>query len=267
MALRAAILQPASPSRVGRLHVTRRRRSSACRKAAKRLKVKVVAELVEAPSTSGYRNRGRSRPKFQELLELIRTGAGRLRDRLQDRPALPRRWTGLGAARRRVDETAGRDPDTTRSATAEGWVSEFEIGIRLGHGPRGVQEDIGPDARRSSTRGEGRHPHASPAGRRTATPRLQRDRRRGGRAHRRGCRPGARGRIGVGHLHRLERARKLASVTGRPWTVQTLTSILRSGRIASLHKHRGVVVSKGRWPAMVEPRGARAVGDRPGSEA
>ena len=46
----------------------------ACREAAKRLKVDVVVELVEPPSTSGYRNRGRSRPKFGELLELIRTG-------------------------------------------------------------------------------------------------------------------------------------------------------------------------------------------------
>lgn len=46
----------------------------ACREAAKRLSLNVVAELVEAPSTSGYRNRGRSRPKFKQLLELIRSG-------------------------------------------------------------------------------------------------------------------------------------------------------------------------------------------------
>lgn len=46
----------------------------ACRGAAKRLKVDVVVELVEPPSTSGYQNRGRSRPKFGELLELIRAG-------------------------------------------------------------------------------------------------------------------------------------------------------------------------------------------------
>lgn len=30
--------------------------------------------VFEPPSTSGYRNRGRSRPKFGELRELIRTG-------------------------------------------------------------------------------------------------------------------------------------------------------------------------------------------------
>ena len=44
------------------------RRRSTLRDTAERLKVHLVVELVEAPSTSGYRNRGRSRPKFQELL-------------------------------------------------------------------------------------------------------------------------------------------------------------------------------------------------------
>src|SRR3546814_11227156 len=46
----------------------------ACREAARRLQVDVVVELVEPPPTSGYRNRGRSRPKFGELLELISAG-------------------------------------------------------------------------------------------------------------------------------------------------------------------------------------------------
>jgi len=46
----------------------------ACRDAAAPLKLEVVAELVEAPSTSGYKNRGRNRPKFGELLDLISDG-------------------------------------------------------------------------------------------------------------------------------------------------------------------------------------------------
>jgi hypothetical protein len=33
--------------------------------------------------------------------------------------------------------------------------------------------------------------------------------------------------------------------------VQTLTSILRSGRMAGLREHRGVVVGEGRWPAIL----------------
>ncbi len=48
----------------------------ACREAAKRMKLQVVAELVEAPSTSGYKNRGRNRPKLGELLDLIGGGQG-----------------------------------------------------------------------------------------------------------------------------------------------------------------------------------------------
>ena len=100
----------------------------ACREAAKRLKVDVVVELVEPPSTSGYRNRGRSRPKFGELLELIRAGEvdcviAYKTDRLS-------RGGGPGWAPL-VDafEAAGRDPDKA-VATTDGWVSEFEIGIR-----------------------------------------------------------------------------------------------------------------------------------------
>ena len=42
------------------------------------------------------------------------------------------------------------------------------------------------------------------------------------------------------------------TVTGRPWTVQTLTSILRSGRIAGLREHKGLVVGQGRWKAVIE---------------
>jgi DNA invertase Pin-like site-specific DNA recombinase len=70
MALRAAIYARQSITREGSASL--KAQVDACRATAKRLKLKVVVELVEAPSTSGYRNRGRSRPKFQELLTLIR---------------------------------------------------------------------------------------------------------------------------------------------------------------------------------------------------
>lgn len=89
----------------------------ACREAAARLNVRVVAELVEAPSTSGYRDRGRSRPRFQELLELIRAGdvdcvIAYKTDRLS-------RGGGPGWAPL-VDafEVAGRDPDQTVATTS-----------------------------------------------------------------------------------------------------------------------------------------------------
>lgn len=48
-----------------------------CREAAKRLKVDVVAELIEAPSTSGYENRGIPiRPLLPGVSEHRRSGPG-----------------------------------------------------------------------------------------------------------------------------------------------------------------------------------------------
>src|SRR3546814_7940439 len=41
------------------------------------------------------------------------------------------------------------------------------------------------------------------------------------------------------------------TVTGRPWTVTTITSILTSGRIAGLREHKGVVVAKGQWEPLI----------------
>lgn len=70
--LRAAIYARQSITREGSASLDVQ--IEACRDTAKRLKIEVAAELVEAPSTSGYRNRGRSRPKFQKLLQLIRAG-------------------------------------------------------------------------------------------------------------------------------------------------------------------------------------------------
>jgi len=246
MALRAAIYARQSITREGSASL--KTQVDACRQAAKRLKVKVVAELVEAPSTSGYRNRGRSRPKFQELLELIRNGEiecviAYKTDRLS-------RGGGPGWAPL-VDafETAGRDPDRA-IATTDGWVSEFEIGIRsaMDREESKKTSDRMLDVRRREAK-EG-------------IPRIA-------------------GRRALGYLRdfsdvvpeevalieeAVERVlagesvwsictdwntRGVATVTGRPWTVQTLTSILRSGRIAGLREHRGVVVSKGKWPAIV----------------
>jgi DNA invertase Pin-like site-specific DNA recombinase len=100
----------------------------ACRIAADQLGVTAVAELVEKPSTSGYRNRGKDRAKFNELLALIRGGQIRCvvaykTDRLS-------RGGGPGwAPLLEAFENAGVNLDRA-VATPGGWVSEFEIGIR-----------------------------------------------------------------------------------------------------------------------------------------
>ncbi len=144
---------------------------------------------------------------------------------------------------------AGRDPDHA-TATTDGWVSEFEIGIRsaMEREESKKTSDRMLDVRRREAKG--------------GVPRIA-------------------GRRAFGYVRDssavvaeevalIEEAaervlagesvwaictdwneRGVATVTGPPWTVQTLTSILRSGRIAGLREHRGVVVSEGKWPAIV----------------
>lgn len=126
MAPRAAIYARQSITREGSASLDVQ--VEACREAAKRFGVEVVVELVEAPSTSGYRNRGRSRPRFKELLELV--GSGQVDCVIAYKTDRLSRGGGPGWAPL-VDafDAAGRDPDRA-VATTDGWVSEFEIGIR-----------------------------------------------------------------------------------------------------------------------------------------
>jgi DNA invertase Pin-like site-specific DNA recombinase len=99
-----------------------------CREIADRHGLEVVVELVEPPSTSGYKNRGRDRAKFNELIELTREGTVECvivyrTDRLS-------RGGGPGYAPL-VDaiEQAGSDPN--RFVLADGsWIGEFELSIR-----------------------------------------------------------------------------------------------------------------------------------------
>ena len=99
-----------------------------CFEAAPRLHIAVVDVFVEPPSTSGYKNRGRERAKFKELLAALESGPGRCvltfkSDRLS-------RGGGPGwAPLFDVLDRAGIHPDRA-VATPSGWMSEFEIGIR-----------------------------------------------------------------------------------------------------------------------------------------
>jgi DNA invertase Pin-like site-specific DNA recombinase len=83
------------------------------RKTAKQYGVEIVAELFEPPSTSGYQERGLERPRWPELLEMIRSGAANVvviykTDRLS-------RGGGPGwAPLHEAAEAAGLDPDRHR---------------------------------------------------------------------------------------------------------------------------------------------------------
>jgi len=244
--LRAAIYARQSITREGSASL--KTQVEACRGAAERLKLRVVVELVEAPSTSGYRNRGRSRPKFRELLEMIRGGEvdcviAYKTDRLS-------RGGGPGWAPL-VDafEAAGRDPDRA-IATVDGWVSEFEIGIRsaMDREESKKTSDRMLDVRRREAK--------------SGEPRIAGRRAYGYERDFSGVVADEAARINEAAERVLAgesvwsicedwNNKGVATVTGRPWTVHTLASILRSGRIAGLREHRGSVVAEGMWPAII----------------
>ncbi|MBN6191397.1 recombinase family protein [Aneurinibacillus sp. BA2021] len=100
----------------------------ACRAACKRLGFEIVAVLAEPPSTSGYKNRGRSRSKFKQLLAGFVDGQWDMvmaykTDRLS-------RGGGPGwAPLLEAIESAKLDLDRS-VATPSSFISEFEIGIR-----------------------------------------------------------------------------------------------------------------------------------------
>jgi DNA invertase Pin-like site-specific DNA recombinase len=47
--------------------------------------------------------------------------------------------------------------------------------------------------------------------------------------------------------------RGIRTVSGKPWTLQTLRQILRSARISGQREHKGVIVAKAEWPAIIDP--------------
>ena len=47
--------------------------------------------------------------------------------------------------------------------------------------------------------------------------------------------------------------RGVATVTGRPWTTTVLRNILTSGRVSGQREHKGEIVAKGVWPAILTP--------------
>lgn len=126
MPTRAAIY--ARQSRTGEGSESLELQVERCRESGERLGLEIVAELVEPPSTSGYKNRGRDRPQFNELIDLTRSSMVDCvivykTDRLS-------RGGGPGYAPL-VDaiEEAGGDPN--RFILADGaWVTEFELSIR-----------------------------------------------------------------------------------------------------------------------------------------
>lgn len=146
-------------------------------------------------------------------------------------------------------EAAGRDPDRA-VATTDGWVSEFEIGVRSAIDR---EESKKTSDRMLAVRArEAKEGVPRPAGRRAygfsydMTEHVAEEVSRIKEAAQRVLAGES-----VWSIASSWNAAGVPTVTGRPWTVQTLRSILRSGRIAGLREHKGVVVGEGRWAPVV----------------
>jgi DNA invertase Pin-like site-specific DNA recombinase len=102
---------------------------AACRETAEHHRIEVVDVILEPPSTSAFADRGRTRPRFPEVLDLIRSGAvdcvvAYKTDRLS-------RGGGIGwAPLVEAAEDAGLDVDRFVLIAGNGFMSEFELGIR-----------------------------------------------------------------------------------------------------------------------------------------
>lgn len=224
---------------------------TACRKAARTFGIKVVGEIVEPPSTSAYKDRGRSRPRFPELLELVRAGAVEVviaykSDRLS-RGGGPG-WAPLWDAAEASD--LGLDLDHF-VLTPDGFKSEFELELR-------AAMDREESKKTSDRLTDMKERHAAE-----------------GRPSGGGFRPYGYEKDKVTIIEseatvlREIVARYLAgegtrsicrwlneaghpSATGRPWTVGTLNNTLMNPRFAGLRSHKGEIVGEAVWPAIID---------------
>jgi DNA invertase Pin-like site-specific DNA recombinase len=116
-------------SRTSETSTSREDQVAACQAEAERHGVEVSAVLVEPPSTSAFKKRGKNRPLWPELLDLVRLGkvdvvVAYKTDRLS-RGGGPG-WAPLIEAA----EDAGLDPDRFVLIVGSGYMREFELGIR-----------------------------------------------------------------------------------------------------------------------------------------
>ena len=220
-----------------------------CTEAAVRLGINVVAVLVEPPSTSGYKDRGRNRAKFKELLGLLSTG--QIKCVLVYKSERLSRGGGPGwAPVFDALEEGGLDPDRA-VATPQGWMNEFEIGIRATMDRE--------ESKKAATRTRDNHARAA----KTGKP-------RGGGLRPFGyerdlvtiCEPEAElirdaaSRVLHGEsalsVARDWNAQGVMTSTGGHWGSQVLKRVLRSERIAGHRAAHGEIVCRDAWPAILD---------------
>lgn len=220
-----------------------------CREAAARLGLEVVGEYVEPPSTSGYKHRGRRRAKFLEMLEAIRQGEAKAilvyKSERLSRGGGPG-WAPVFDA---LDD-AGLNVDRA-VATPNGWMSEFEIGIRATMDREESKKlsdrmkDVrAREAKAGKPRGGGKRPFGYESDLMTV------------RADEAELIQDAVRRILAGEsafgVAQDWNRREVAGPGGGHWSSQTLKRILTGGRIAGLRVHNGEVVAEAEWPAILD---------------
>lgn len=222
-----------------------------CRATAARFELTVVHELCERPSTSGYRNRGRDRPQFLRLLELVHAGevdcvVTYKSDRLS-RGGGPG-WAPLIDA---ID-TAGLDVSKF-VLTADGWLSELEIGIRAA---MDREESAKTSARMLAVRakeareGKPRIPCAAYGYRYSTATKEVTVVVSEAETIRECTRRVLDGETVYSVVADLNR-RGIPTTTGGPWRTKTLLAVLRAPRIAGLRSHLGEIVAEGQWEPII----------------
>jgi DNA invertase Pin-like site-specific DNA recombinase len=252
-----------------------------CTEAADRFEAVIVDTLIEPPSTSGYKDRGRGRPRFLDLLERIRNGEAKAvmaykSDRLS-RGGGPG-WAPLIEAL----EDAGCDTDHA-VLTPNGWLTEFEIGIRasmdreeskkLSDRMRDVRAR---EAREGRPRMSGRPYGYSCSGKRPGACEVP------------GCRHDGTTSLIPSEVAVIrdvaERVllgeslwgiandlneRGVPTARGGQWRTSVLTRILTNPRYAGLRAHNGAVVADGSWEPVFDQatweRLCLALESRPGA--
>jgi DNA invertase Pin-like site-specific DNA recombinase len=229
-----------------------------CVETAERHGVEIVGELFEPPSTSAYKNRGRDRKRWPELLDMIRSGAANVvvaykTDRLS-RGGGPGWAPLLDAA-----ESAGLDLDRFVMIAGNGYMSEFEIGIR-------ATMDREESRKTSERLGDLKERHAA-EGRPSGGARsfgYQSDGVTVNQAEARLIKEAAK-RVLAGEeittICREWNRKGVVTSAGKPWRFSTLKRLLLSPRVAGLRQHgtehdgrgeRPVVVGPATWPAILD---------------
>jgi site-specific DNA recombinase len=254
---RAATYSRQSHTKIGSESLERQVES--CRDAADRAGVEIVTELVEPASTSGYANRGRNRPRFRELINLVDRGevdcvVVYMVDRLG-------RGGGIGFAPLfEVAERRGLDLNHFVLTADGGWVQEVMLGIRASldrEESRKLSDRMLAIRQREAEQGKPRRGSRRPFGYEADGVTVNED-------EAELIRDAAKRAIAGESLRSICQSWNDAGIkssTGSQWSISVLSGILRSPRIRGQRAHHGQVVGPAQWLALIDDELAAQLDD------